>query len=42
MAAVTHRRPSEAIEDYAKAIYSLQRRAGGGRSRRTTWPSGWA
>ena len=29
MAAVGTSRPSEAIEDYAKAIYALQRRAGG-------------
>lgn len=29
MAAVHSSRPSEAIEDYAKAIYALQRRAGG-------------
>jgi DtxR family Mn-dependent transcriptional regulator len=29
MAAVSPNRPSEAIEDYAKAIYALQRRAGG-------------
>lgn len=29
MAAVSASRPSEAIEDYAKAIYALQRRAGG-------------
>jgi DtxR family Mn-dependent transcriptional regulator len=28
MAAAQHARPSEAIEDYAKAIYALQRRAG--------------
>ena len=30
MAATDPRRPSEAIEDYAKAIYALQRRADGG------------
>lgn len=30
MAATDPRRPSEAIEDYAKAIYALQRRAGEG------------
>ncbi len=30
MAAADPRRPSEAIEDYAKAIYALQRRAGEG------------
>ncbi|MGB2711218.1 MAG: metal-dependent transcriptional regulator [Conexibacter sp.] len=29
MAALPSARPSEAIEDYAKAIYALQRRAGG-------------
>ncbi len=29
MASVPTERPSEAIEDYAKAIYALQRRAGG-------------
>ena len=42
MAAAHTERPSEAIEDYAKAIYALQRRADGTPWRPTTSPSGSA
>ena len=38
MAAAERQRPSEAIEDYAKAIYSLAARATGPRPP-TRWPS---
>ena len=33
---------SEAVEDYAKAIYSLQQRAAAARSAPPPWRSGWA